>query len=914
MRNSRNTRYLLQVILHCQKIKNQQGSSGYALLVTSILAILIFSMLSVFIFSTNLYKSVANTVLDSGTTFYAAETAMNRRAYAVRKKFVGYERPTGNSPGSDTNTVGEQMNVCITGGGNMGSGDMGCVIQSTDYTAAVVEYDNQGRLVERTKGKKNANGFINQNDTDNVKYRTYSFVKDITNYNGDGTVELSRIKDGDYAGLNAQEYKYRVYTSAAKETNLGTGINKDIAAQTMLQMDFNSRLIPLFQFAAFYENDLEITSSSNMDLRGPVHTNRNLRLVPGGMLQLQGNITSASKIYKALEFTAVHSQVGSPTTTIRVINGGTDLSSVNAWTNGSIADEVGSRITAIELADQKGLLKENQPVLNLPAASFLDRTGDYHQQGDLKVYFHPLNTDADPFTKIEKVNAFGVDFSPEMIGSLQQPLLVIPRTHSGEATPISEYTRLCPKGDRTNGEPATIAETTPTVGTGMNAAQIASLKGANPAAAAARIQIQATLQKAMVKQTTIVSFADTAQPATGELQKDLEKALPSGGVLGIDKKTLKETNLNVLADAAGGCYLPAPMQVLQGANYVERREGGRAMNVLQSNIKSLTVWNRDGVYADTTGNPLSAANKLFVRKPETAPGAAAVSKGTTTCDYDCMGLAPIDQTQGGLVWHFSIEKGKPGFPGYTYDSGDGTARKGNSSFGFAFNGGTRLPGALTIASDQAIYVQGDYNNPSNVIGDLDTALDGSELGTLDINREKRPAAFLGDTITVLSNACSDIDKKIDCLRPLTATELATSWSTTTNLPIANSTVVRAAFLARTDVSSTDGTENSGGLNNYMRMVENWGGGLGATFKYRGSFVSLGRPREFSGWYRWGANTGDTAPTNSVGVFYNIPIRDFGFDINFNSRAGLPPLTPRAVYLKQKVFKRDYDRSDRSGTK
>jgi Tfp pilus assembly protein PilX len=914
MENSRNTRYLLQVILHCQNMRNQHRNSGYALLVTSVLAILTFSMLSVFIFSTNLYKSVANNVLDSGTTFYAAETAMNRRAYAVRKKFVGYERPTGNSPGSDTSTVAEQMSICTTGVGNMGSGDLGCVNQSTDYTSAVVEYDSEGRLVERTKGQKNAGVFVNSNDTDNVKYRTYSFVKDITSYNSDGTVDLSRIKDGDYAGLNAQEYKYRVYTSAAKETNLGAGINKDVASQTMLQMDFNSRLIPLFQFAAFYENDLEITSSSNMDLFGPVHTNHNLRLVPGGMLRLQGNVTSVGKIYKALAFTAVHSQVGVPNATIRIMNSGVDLSSANAWTNGSIADEAGSRITASELASNQGYLKESQPSLKLPVASFLDRTGDYYQQGDLKVHFHPLNTDSDPFTKIEKVNAFGMDFSPEMIRSLQQPVLVIPRTHNGETTPLSEYTRLCPKGDRTPGEPATMAEAIPNIAAGIDAAQLASLQANNAAAASARTDLQIALQKAMLKQDTIVSFAETTQAATGSFKKDLEKALPSGGVLGIDKKTLQQTNLNVLAAAAGGCYLPAPLQVLQGANYVERREGGRAMNILQSNIKSLTVWNRDGVYADATGNPLSSANKLFVRKPETAPNVAAVSKGATTCDYDCMGLAPIDQTQGGLVWHFSIEKGKAGFPGYTYDSGDGTTRKGNSSFGFAFTGGNRLPGALTIASDQAIYVQGDYNNPSNVVGDLDAALDGSELGTLDVNREKKPAAFLGDTITVLSNACSDGEQKIDCLRPLTATTSVTPWGSNTNMPIANNTVVRAAFLARTDVSSADGTENSGGLNNYMRMVENWGGGLGAIFKYRGSFVSLGRPQEFSGWYRWGTDIAATAPTNSAGIFYNFPTRDFGFDINFNSQAGLPPLTPRVVYLKQKVFKRDYDRNDRSGTK
>jgi hypothetical protein len=924
MKSTKNSRYILKVIIHCQQVRLKSNESGYALLISSVLSILTFSMLSVFIFSTNLYKSVSNTVLESGSTFYAAESAMNKRAYEVRQKFRDYENPTGNSPtklDGTRGTVAEQMAICTGAPGNKGSGDMQCKEITTDYTSAVIEYDEKGNLVQRTKGKKKSDGsFADSKDSNNVKYHTYSFVRDITNYNSTNTVDLTRIKEGDYAGLNAQEYTYRVYTSAAKETNLGAGINKGIDSQTMLQMDFNNRLIPLFQFAAFYENDLEITSSSNMDLFGPVHTNSNLRLAPGGMLRLQGNVTSRLRIYKALEFTAGHGWVGTPNHTIRIMGGGPDMSSENAWNNGSggsTANETSSRITQTELDSHNKLLKENQPRLRLPPAGVLTRAadGEYHQKADLIVYFHPLSTD--PFGKIELVRstASGTDFSAPMLRSLQQPVLAVPQVRNGEFTPISEYTRLCPKADGSEGEPANIAETTPSPSAGMTAAQIAILKANSTAASTARTTLRNALNRAMIGNSTqLTSFSDTKLAATGNLRTNLTNALPSAGLLGISRNTLRDTNLDVLADAAGGCYLPPPMQVLQGADYVERREGGRLMNILQSNIKSLTVWNRDGFYNNGSGFRAPAADKLFVRQPTAVPPSGATSRAATNCDYECMGLAPADQTNGGLVWHFSIEKGKAGFPGYTYNSGNGTARAGESPFGFAFSGGNRLPGALTIASDQAIYVQGDYNNPSNTLGDLDTALDGNQIGAIDINREKRPASLLGDTISVLSNSCLDANKRINCLRPLTTTESTTPWGSNTNLPIASNTVVRAAFLARTDVSSSNGTENSGGLNNYMRMVENWGGGLGATFKYRGSFVSLGRPQEFSGVYRGGSNTGATAPTNTNGTFYNIPIRDFGFDTNLNNQLGLPPLTPRVVSLKQKVFKRDYDRSDRSGNK
>jgi hypothetical protein len=932
MKNHKTSRYILQVILHCQRTSN---NSGYALLITSIMAILTFSMLSVFVFSTNLYKSVSNTTLESGSTFYAAETALNDRAYFVRSRFVDYERPNGTSPVrtdvARTNTIADQMSVCMgLAPGNMGTGDLACNAASTNYTASIVEHDSNGNLTDRLKGKRDSNGnLLDSKDNNNTQYRLYSFVKDITNYAPapapPNTVNLARITEGIFTGLNAQEYVYRVYTSAAKETDLGNGTNKELSSQTMLQMDFRSRLVPVFQFAAFYQNNLEITSSSDMSLNGPVHTNANLHLAPGGTLTLDGSVSAAGRIYKAIEFKATHGGTpsGSPARAIRVIGGSTTNLSANlAWTHGtaeSPAKELASRITTDELTANNNILRENQPVLNLPIAGLLSRNGEYHTLGDVVVHFDPRNSDS--FQKIQSIQASSANLTQPMIRSLLQPVLAIPRNHGSEVTPISEYTRLCPKGDRTAGEPTSIADATPSGGAGMTAAQITSLK-ANPTEQAKMI---VALQQAMTMTdaadptittpTPLTSFSATASAATGNLSTNLSNLLPAT-VAGIPKATLIATKLNVLAAAAGGCYLPAPMQVLQGADYPERREGGRQMNILQSNIKSLTVWNRDGVYTVGTGNPVSTENMLFTRKPETTPPTGAVSKGTTTCDYDCMGLGSADQSNGGMVWHFSIDKT---MPGYNYTSGDGTTREGQSSYGFAFSGGTRLPGALTLASDQALYVQGDFNNPSNVIGDLDTALDNSQFTANQPSRERKPSSFLGDTITVLSNSCLDADQKLNCFK------LPGGINNGTIFPIASTTVVKAAFFGRTprSIVNSSGTmqENSGGLNNYIRMMENWST-LGATFKYRGSFVSMGIPQEFSGAYRSGnngldgsgnADTDALNPTLTTGVIYSIPTRDFGFDTDFNTQSGLPPMTPRAVFLKQKVFKRDYDRSDRNKT-
>jgi hypothetical protein len=915
MKNAKNSRYIFQMIVHCQRTRDQHGNGGYALLVTSILAILTFSMLSVFLFSTNLYKSVANTVLDSGTTFYAAETAMNKRAYAVRQKFVGYERPVGTSPGLTTNTVAEQMAICIAGAGNVGTQDMGCLTQSIGYTAAVVEYDSQGRLIERTKGKKTGNNFVNSNDTDNVQYRTYSFVRDITGYNPDGTVDLTRIKEGDYTGLNAQEYKYRVYTTAAKETNLGVGINKDVASQTMLQMDFSSRLIPIFQFAAYYDGDLEISSSTDMSLDGPVHTNSNLRLAPGGLLTFNGKVTSSGQIWKSLPYRAIHSTAAPFTETrkIKVTGGsGTLISANNAWSSSKYNVEADSRIMGTELTSQNNMLKENQPKLKLPKNGLLNRAGDFYKKGDMVVSFDPLNT-----TKpIESIKAFGLNFTDSMLKSLQQPVLAIVQKH-GNDNGLSEVTRLCPRDNASSAdEPDSLADITPA----MNGTDTATANTIYASSQANKDTLAVALQTAMVDSATpITSFSSTKLAASGDLKTNLENALPAT-LAGINKATISSTPLNVLAYAVGGCYLPAPMQVLDDPStdinnniYIERREGRRIMKILQSNIKSLAVWNRDGRYL--VGSTLTSADgKLFPRSsvaslaipkeiPDggTLPTATTISKSATTCDYTCMGLGSLDNTNNGLVWHFSMKLD------YTSPVKNYTAKE--SPYGFAFSGGTRLPGALTIASDQAIYVQGDYNNPSNVEGDRILDATGNTVSSLDFSatnttmpsREKKPASFLGDTITILSNSCLSADKKLNCFKLQGGNVI----------PVASSTVVRAAFLGGTP-ATVDANEISGGLNNYMRMMEDWGGKV---FKYRGSFVSFGVPEEFSGKYRYGTTgTGAPTPTLTTGAYYNVPGRDFGFDTDFNSQAGLPPLTPRVVYLKQKVFKRDYDRTDRSGTK
>jgi hypothetical protein len=70
--------------------------------------------------------------------------------------------------------------------------------------------------------------------------------------------------------------------------------------------------------------------------------------------------------------------------------------------------------------------------------------------------------------------------------------------------------------------------------------------------------------------------------------------------------------------------------------------------------------------------------------------------------------------------------------------------------------------------------------------------------------------------------------------------------------------------------------SDGGVHNFMRMLEDWGG---QNLRYRGSMVSLFFSRQATGPYRADANV------------YAPPSRGYNFDTDFLTPALLPPGTP-----------------------
>jgi hypothetical protein len=866
--NKDNFTSTLRLVIRWHKAQESRQDDGYAMVLVSIMAILIFSLLSVYLFSTNLYKSSANAIVDGSSTFYAAETGMNKRAAQAYEKFSGFSQPVGTAPTGAS--PAERMQNCIVGTADkQGTGDYACT--STDFDYYQQTESGDGNIQAARKKSKDDVG---------SKYTAYTFIqqnpRNVATY-----PESKRIPTGEpFAGLNAIEYSYRVYSTAVKRNN-SSDDSLGVGAQTLLQIDYNNRVIPLFQFAAFYEQDLEITSSANMSLSGPIHSNSNVYFAPGGNLRA-GQTTAArkkdssnnwigGKIYKSLDRVAIHSYLTPGRSVILGSNPAIDV--IPAWTTAN------TMVTATEIDSSNGLLQPDAPQLTIPDVGFLSRAGNYYTKADLRVEFDPSNT-AQPFGVQSIQSGTSTTFSPQMVKNLQQPVMLVTKTHSGDNR-ATEWGNLC-AGASANFTSAPIVNTN--TWSGLSATD----------ATAATIASDA-LRKAIAKSDTLFTFTQLNNsamnsPELSSLSTLFQTELSSTSLTAAQKAALiGSITPRAIANKAGNCFLPPPMQILTGQ---KDRQENRDMTILQSNIHSLTIWNRDGQYSNDGTNVLDATNKVFARKPDI--DAAHVSAGSIPVgSYEWMGLAASDMTEAGLVWHFSMNTA------LTYTAGQ-------SPYGFGFSGGRWLPGPITLASDQVAYIQGDLNNPGGIqptvlgeevfISSGGSSVTGASppfgpvtLSPEENGRQKKPAAVLADAIGVLSNDCVGLNGEMNCFNVTNGNALNTATSTTVN----------AAFLA--------GTTNQSGLNNYMRMIENWGGATGTSiFRYRGSFVSLGTPQQLNGTYQYGCSDGIASAT----CYYNIPNRDFGYDTSFNSVSGLPPLTPQVVYLKQKVFKRDYD-SNRS---
>ncbi|PKK82424.1 MAG: hypothetical protein CVT49_13885 [candidate division Zixibacteria bacterium HGW-Zixibacteria-1] len=93
---------------------------------------------------------------------------------------------------------------------------------------------------------------------------------------------------GTLAGLHALVKSYRIQS-------IGTSLID--GSQIRLTQEFEAAMVPIFQFAVFYNNDLEIAPGPDMSIMGRIHTNGNLYLQAGATLWMDSYVSSSKNLY-----------------------------------------------------------------------------------------------------------------------------------------------------------------------------------------------------------------------------------------------------------------------------------------------------------------------------------------------------------------------------------------------------------------------------------------------------------------------------------------------------------------------------------------------------------------------------------------------------------------------------------------
>jgi hypothetical protein len=232
-------------------------------------------------------------------------------------------------------------------------------------------------------------------------------------------------------------------------------------------------------------------------------------------------------------------------------------------------------------------------------------------------------------------------------------------------------------------------------------------------------------------------------------------------------------------------------------------------------------------------------------------------KTVDVANIDVSVLTPILNTLGGT-----------GFNGVMYIvdntpvTTSGTSPSPNPKTIRLKNGGVLPNNGLTVASENPVYVQGDYNTgttttPTNVPANSTGNPNNTDSPTVS-GYTRKPSSIMGDAVMFLSNAWNDANSSL-------AVASRVASNTTYN------TAVLAGFMPSLyQPASGSQYGYSGGGNNYPRFLENWSS---KSCTYYGSMVELFQSQKFTG--KW-----------DTGNIYSPPTRRWNYDPIFSTTS--PP--------------------------
>lgn len=200
---------------------------------------------------------------------------------------------------------------------------------------------------------------------------------------------------------------------------------------------------------------------------------------------------------------------------------------------------------------------------------------------------------------------------------------------------------------------------------------------------------------------------------------------------------------------------------------------------------------------------------------------------------------------------------------------------------------------LTVASENPVYIQGNYNACTNAVPNQGNNFEPACVGGVGFGNtpgvDHVSAAVIADAVTLLSNAWNDIRSFVN---PHNAD---TAGLTSADARHATTTWYRLGIIGGKGLNFQRPTNNArdhadfgtdGGAHNFLRYIEHWD----ATLNYRGSIISFFTSRQAVGTYK------------CCNIVYTAPTRGFNFDVEFLNPNLLPPRTPMFRDLNTLTFR------------
>ncbi len=230
----------------------RNDTSGFALIAVFMMIAVISSLFATYLVISRTELKSLKASKNSFSGFNAAEAGLNLRADIIKNEFVNYNRPAGTSP-----TDAAACAVPATAG----TGDFACETYTLESG-----------------------------------HEATTFVKEDATNPANIVIPLGEP----FAGLTAAEYRFTVASVAR---------NKKDDKEANLELVFKARLVPLFQFGIFFNDDLELVEGGTIYMGGPIHSNKDIYLaqqaaywIPNPYSYFEGPMSATQTLFRGAKF------------------------------------------------------------------------------------------------------------------------------------------------------------------------------------------------------------------------------------------------------------------------------------------------------------------------------------------------------------------------------------------------------------------------------------------------------------------------------------------------------------------------------------------------------------------------------------------------------------------------------------